>query len=138
MVKNDSILAPHGIKVGQIVVSGNDAPPEVGNAMPLSIVPLGSIVHNIELNPSQGGKQCRSAGSYAQLLALDGKFVTLKMASGETRLILGTCIATIGSVSNPDHSLERHGKAGRNRWHGVRPRTWCSENEPCRSPNGWW
>jgi large subunit ribosomal protein L2 len=130
------ILAPNGIKVGQTVASGADAAPEVGNAMPMAAMPLGSIVHNIELNPGQGGKFCRSAGSYAQLLARDGKFVTLKMGSGENRMVLGTCMATIGSVSNPDHNQVRSGKAGRSRWLGKRPRVRGVAMNPVDHPMG--
>jgi large subunit ribosomal protein L2 len=130
------ILAPNGLKVGQKLLSGTGAEPEVGNALSLAEIPLGSIIHNIELNPGQGAKFCRSAGSYAQLAARDGKYATIKMPSGETRLILVTCMATIGSVSNPDHNLERMGKAGRNRWKGRRPRTRAVAMNPVDHPMG--
>jgi large subunit ribosomal protein L2 len=130
------IVAPHGIKVGQKVVSGKEAAPEVGNTMFLSDIPLGTIIHNIELRPGQGACIARSAGSYAQLAARDGKYAVIKMPSGETRLILLTCKATIGSVSNPDHNLEVSGKAGRNRWKGIRPRTRPVAMNPVDHPMG--
>jgi large subunit ribosomal protein L2 len=130
------ILAPHGLKVGQTVLSGAGAPPEVGNALPLSEIPLGSVIYNVELQPGQGGKLVRSAGTFAQLLNRDGKYAVVKLASGETRMIVSTCIATIGSVSNPDHSLERKGKAGANRWRGIRPRTRPVAMNPVDHPMG--
>lgn len=130
------ILAPVGIQVGQIVESGENAAPEVGNCMPLSAMPLGTIVHNIELRPGRGAEICRSAGTSAQLLARDGKYATVKLPSGETRMILVTCRATIGTVSNPDHSLVRLGKAGRNRWLGRRPRTRPAAMNPVDHPQG--
>jgi large subunit ribosomal protein L2 len=130
------IIAPAGLKVGQTIVAGKGAAPEVGNALPLSDIPLGTVIHNIELRPGQGGSFARSAGTYAQLAARDGKFAVLKMPSGETRLILATCMATIGSVSNADHSLEIHGKAGRNRWLGRRPRTRPVAMNPVDHPMG--
>lgn len=130
------ILCPHGLKVGQKLNSGTGTVPELGNTMPLSEIPLGSIIHNIEMAPGQGGKVCRSAGSYAQLTSKDGKYVVVKLPSGETRLILATCSATIGSVSNPDHSLEVKGKAGRTRWLGKRPRTRPAAMNPVDHPMG--
>ena len=130
------ILAPTGIKVGQVVVSGEMVAPEVGNAMLLKNIPLGTLVHNIELRPGQGGKLARSAGNYAQLLARDGKYATLKMPSGETRMILVTCLATIGTTSNPDHNQESYGKAGRTRWFGRRPRTRPVAMNPVDHPMG--
>jgi large subunit ribosomal protein L2 len=130
------ILAPHGLKVGQKIMSGTGAPPEVGNALPLSEIPLGTVIYNVELQPGQGGKLVRSAGSFAQLLNRDGKYAIVKLASGETRMIVATCLATIGSVSNPDHSLERKGKAGANRWRGVRPRTRPVAMNPVDHPMG--
>lgn len=117
------ILAPQGLQVGQTVVSGKNVAPNIGNAMQLANMPLGTIIHNIELNPGQGGKLIRSAGSFAQLLSKERKHVTLKMPSGETRMVLASCMASVGAVSNTDHNLERHGKAGRKRWFGIRPRT---------------
>lgn len=117
------IIAPQGLKVGQQIMSGKDAPPEIGNALPLSHIPLGSIIHNIELHPGKGAQLVRSAGCSAQLSAREGKYAIIRMPSGELRKVLVTCKATIGAVSNPDHNLEMHGKAGRKRWLGIRPRT---------------
>jgi len=104
--------------------------------MYLSEIPFGTVVHNIELNPGQGAKLARSAGSYAQLLSRDGKYAVLKMPSGETRLILQTCRATVGSVSNPEHNLEVSGKAGRSRWQGRRPRNRGVAMNPVDHPMG--
>ncbi|MFN4854049.1 MAG: 50S ribosomal protein L2 [Bacteroidota bacterium] len=130
------ILAPHGMQVGQQVVSGPGSSPDLGNTLLLSEIPLGTVIHNIELRPGQGGTIARSAGSYAQLAARDGKYAVIKMPSGETRLILITCKATIGSVSNPDHNLEVSGKAGRSRWKGIRPRTRPVAMNPVDHPMG--
>ena len=130
------ILAPNGIKVGQTVVSGPKSAPEIGNTLPLSDIPLGTLIHNIELRPGQGGKIARSAGSYAQLAARDGKYATIKMPSGETRIILVTCMATIGTMSNPDHNKASAGKAGRNRWIGRRPRVRGVAMNPVDHPMG--
>ena len=117
------IIAQNGLQVGQNVVSGTtDVAPEIGNAMPLSQIPLGTIISCIELRPGQGAIMARSAGAFAQLMARDGKFATVKLPSGETRLILADCLATIGVVSNSDHQLLVSGKAGRSRWLGRRPR----------------
>ena len=117
------IIAPAGLTVGQSVMSGKDISPEIGNTLYLSEIPLGTIIHNIELRPGQGASMARSAGSYAQLAARDGKYAIIKLPSGETRMVLVTCKATIGAVSNSDHNLVRSGKAGRSRWLGRRPRT---------------
>ncbi|HOH99921.1 MAG TPA: 50S ribosomal protein L2 [Bacteroidales bacterium] len=130
------IIAPHGLKVGQQITSGKGAAPEIGNALYLSEVPFGTIIHNVELRPGQGAKMARSAGSYAQLMSRDGKFAILKMPSGETRMILQSCKATIGMVSNIDHSLEISGKAGRSRWLGRRPRTRGVVMNPVDHPMG--
>jgi len=130
------IIAPHGLKVGQQIVSGKGVAPEIGNCLFLSDIPFGTIIHNIELRPGQGAKMARSAGSYAQLMSRDGKFAILKMPSGETRMILQGCKATIGMASNPDHSLETSGKAGRNRWLGRRPRTRGVVMNPVDHPMG--
>jgi large subunit ribosomal protein L2 len=130
------IIAPHGLKIGQKVISGKDIAPNVGNALKLSDMPLGTTVHNIELRPGQGAKMARSAGTYAQLAARDGSYVVLKMPSGETRMILASCMATVGAVSNPDHSLEVHGKAGRRRWLGRRPRVRGVAMNPVDHPMG--
>ena len=104
------IIAPNGLEVETVLLSGPGVAPEVGNALPLSEIPLGTIIHNIELKPGKGGAMARSAGSYAQLVAKDGKYVTLKLPSGEMRLVLSTCYATIGTVSNSDHMNVRLGK----------------------------
>ncbi len=130
------ILAPNGLKVGQTVKSGKDVAPEVGNALFMSDIPLGTIIHNIELRPGQGGALARSAGSYAQLLSREGNMAIIKLPSGETRMILVTCKATIGSVSNADHSIEKSGKAGRNRWLGRRPRNRGVAMNPVDHPMG--
>jgi len=130
------IIAPSGLEVGSKILSGAGSPPEVGNTLPLSEIPLGSLVHNIELRPGQGGKMARSAGSSAQLAARDGKYAVLKMPSGETRQILITCFATIGVVSNSDHQLEISGKAGRSRWQGRRPRVRGVAMNPVDHPMG--
>jgi large subunit ribosomal protein L2 len=130
------IIAPHGLKVGQEVVSGRGVAPEIGNAMYLSEVPLGTNIHNIEQRPNEGASIARSAGSYAQLMSREGKYAILKMPSGETRMILITCKATIGMVSNSDHSLEISGKAGRSRWLGRRPRTRGVVMNPVDHPMG--
>ncbi len=130
------ILAPNGLKVGQELNSGSNVAPEVGNALFLGDIPLGTIVHNIELRPGQGGVMARSAGAFAQLAAREGKYVTLKMPSGEIRMVLTTCIATVGMIGNSDHALERSGKAGRSRWQGRRPRTRGVAMNPVDHPMG--
>ena len=114
------IIAPNALKVGQVIVSGATVAPEVGNALPLGSMPIGTIVHNIELTPGKGGQFARSAGAYAQLVAREGKYAVLKMPSGEMRMILSTCIATVGTVSNSSHMNVSLGKAGRKRWLGRR------------------
>lgn len=130
------IIAPNGLKVGQTVMSGEKATPDIGNTLFLRDVPLGSIIHNIELNPGQGGKMARSAGTYAQLMSREGKYAILKLPSGESRMVLITCRATIGSTSNPDHMHEVSGKAGRSRWLGRRPRTRGVAMNPVDHPMG--
>jgi len=131
------IIAQNGLQVGQNVVSGNEGiAPEIGNSMPLSEIPLGTIVSCIELRPGQGAVMARSAGAFAQLMARDGKFATVKLPSGETRLILANCMATIGVVSNSDHQLLVGGKAGRTRWLGRRPRTRPVVMNPVDHPMG--
>ncbi|MFO7873491.1 MAG: 50S ribosomal protein L2 [Bacteroidales bacterium] len=130
------MIAPNGIQVGQTVMSGEKALPEVGNALFLKNIPLGTVVHNIELRPGQGGKMARSAGGYAQLISREGKYATLKMPSGEVRMVLATCKATIGTVSNPDKMHEMSGKAGRRRWLGRRPRTRPVVMNPIDHPMG--
>ncbi len=130
------IIAPAGLKIGQKVNSGKGAAPEIGNTLFLSEVPLGTIIHGIELHPGQGAVMARSAGTYAQLAARQDKYAVIKMPSGETRMILLTCKATIGAVSNPDHALEIGGKAGRSRWLGRRPRTRAVVMNPVDHPMG--
>ncbi|NLL28055.1 MAG: 50S ribosomal protein L2 [Bacteroidales bacterium] len=130
------ILAPQGLKVGQEITSGKGVAPEIGNTLYLSEIPFGTLIHNIELNPGQGGKLVRSAGSHAQLLSRDGKYAVIKMPSGESRLILQSCKATIGAVSNAEHNLEVSGKAGRSRWFGRKPRTRGVAMNPVDHPMG--
>ncbi|MDD4685047.1 MAG: 50S ribosomal protein L2 [Bacteroidales bacterium] len=130
------IVCPHGLKVGQTIMSGIGAAPEIGNTLLLSEIPFGTIIHNIELNPGQGAKMARSAGSHAQLMSRDGKYAVIKMPSGETRMILQACRATIGMVSNIEHNLEISGKAGRSRWLGRRPRTRGVVMNPVDHPMG--
>jgi large subunit ribosomal protein L2 len=130
------IIAQNGLKVGQKVVSGEKVATEIGNAMALSNIPLGTIISCIELHPGRGATLARSAGSFAQLMAREGKFATIKLPSGETRLILTNCMATIGAVSNSDHQLLVSGKAGRTRWLGRRPRTRPVAMNPVDHPMG--
>ena len=130
------ILAPNGLQVGHNLFSGSGAAPEIGNALPLGEIPLGTIVHNIELYPGKGGAMARSAGTFAQLAAREGKYVVLRLPSGETRLVLTTCRATIGAVGNSDHALEKSGKAGRSRWLGRRPRVRGVVMNPVDHPMG--
>ena len=130
------IIAPEGLTVGQEIISGQSVAPEVGNTLPLANMPLGSVIHNIELQPGRGAAICRSAGAFAQLSGKDGKYVNIKLPSGEFRQILGTCLGTIGTVSNSDHSLEVQGKAGANRWKGRRPRTRPVVMNPVDRPMG--
>ncbi|MCW1735208.1 50S ribosomal protein L2 [Anaerorudis cellulosivorans] len=130
------ILAPEGLRVGSTVMSGAQAAPEVGNTLPLSNIPLGTVIHNIELRPGQGAKLVRSAGTFAQLVSREDNYAIIKMPSGEIRKILSTCKATIGSVSNPDHALEKSGKAGRSRWLGRRPHTRGVAKNPVDHPMG--
>ena len=131
------IIAPAGLKVDQVIISGEkNIAPEVGNAMPLSEIPLGTVISCIELRPGQGANIARSAGTFAQLMAKEGKYATVKLPSGETRMILLTCLATIGAVSNSDHQLIISGKAGRSRWLGRRPRTRAVVMNPVDHPMG--
>ncbi len=130
------IIAPDGLKVGQEVIAGENVAPEVGNALPLSKIPLGTIIHNIELKPGRGGAMVRSAGAFAQLLAREAKYATVKLPSGEMRMVLVTCYATIGSASNSDHMNVNLGKAGRNRWLGRRPRVRGVAMNPVDHPMG--
>ncbi len=130
------IIAPHGLQVGQVLTAGAGVSPDLGNALYLSEVPFGTVIHNIELRPGQGAKMARSAGSYAQLLSRDGKYAIVKLPSGETRMILTTCKATIGMCSNVEHNLEVSGKAGRSRWQGRRPRVRGVVMNPVDHPMG--
>jgi large subunit ribosomal protein L2 len=130
------MIAPAGLEVGMEVISSKDAPIKLGNTLPLSNLPLGTIVYNIELKPGQGAILVRSAGSSAQLMAKDEKYAVIKLASGEIRKILMTCLATIGAVSNPQHQLEVHGKAGRRRWLGRRPNVRATVKNPVDHPMG--
>ena len=130
------IIAPQGIKVGASIISGNAVAPEIGNTLQLKNMPLGTNVHNIELNPGQGGVMARSAGSSAQLTNKEEKYAVLKMPSGELRKVLINCFATVGVVSNSDHSLQSMGKAGRNRWKGIKPRTRGVAMNPVDHPMG--
>ncbi len=130
------ILAPQGLQVGQKVISGSGIDPEIGNTLPLGEIPLGTLVHNIELQPGQGGVMARSAGTHAQLTSREGRFVILKMPSGESRMVLTTCRATVGIVGNPEHNLEKSGKAGRSRWMGRRPRVRGVAMNPVDHPMG--
>ena len=130
------IIAPAGLQVGQTVLSGDAVAPELGNALMFKNMPLGTNVHNIEMQPGQGGILVRSAGTSAQLSNKEEKYAILKMPSGELRRVLINCYATVGVVSNSDHSLESAGKAGRNRWKGVRPRTRAVAMNPVDHPMG--
>ncbi len=130
------IIAPSGIQVGQKIVSGESVAPELGNSLSLANIPLGTDIHNIELKPGKGGMLARSAGSYGTLTSRDGKYAIIKLPSGESRMVLTTCRATIGEVSNSDHGLEKSGKAGRSRWLGKRPRTRGVAMNPVDHPMG--
>ena len=130
------IVAPNGLQVGQTINSGSGVDPEIGNTLPLAEIPLGTLVHNIELHPGQGGVMARSAGAYAQLTSRDGKFAILKLPSGESRMVLTSCRATVGTVGNNEHNLEKSGKAGRSRWLGRRPRVRGVVMNPVDHPMG--
>ncbi len=130
------IIAPNGLKVGDTVISGEQVDPDTGNAMPLKNMPVGTFVHNIELNPGKGAQLCRSAGTVSQMVAKSDKYVTIKLPSGEVRMVLGNCIATVGSTSNPDHFNTTLGKAGRKRWKGRRPVTRGVAKNPVDHPMG--
>ncbi len=130
------IIAPAGIKVGQIIESGSGVAPELGNCLPLAEIPVGTLVHNIELRPGQGAAMARSAGTFAQLAAREGKYAILRLPSGETRMVLVSCRATVGTVSNTDHNLESSGKAGRSRWLGRRPHNRGVVMNPVDHPMG--
>jgi large subunit ribosomal protein L2 len=130
------IIAPQGLTTGMKVMSGDDVAPEIGNALKMKNIPLGTMVHNIEMQPGQGGKIARSAGSSAQLTNKEEKYAILKMPSGELRKVLINCYATVGVVGNSDHNLQSMGKAGRNRWRGIRPRNRGVAMNPVDHPMG--
>ncbi|MCQ2213118.1 MAG: 50S ribosomal protein L2 [Bacteroidaceae bacterium] len=130
------IVAPNGLKVGTTIMSGAEATPDLGNTLPLEKIPVGTVIHNIELRPGQGAKMVRSAGNFAQLTSREGKFCVIKLPSGEIRKVLSVCRATIGSVSNSDHALESSGKAGRSRWLGRRPHNRGVVMNPIDHPMG--
>ena len=130
------ILAPNGLQVGQTVLSGADVAPEVGNALPMANMPLGTLIHNIELRPGQGASLVRSAGVFAQLTSREDKYAIVKLPSGELRKILAVCKATVGVVGNSDHALEKSGKAGRSRWLGRRPHNRGVSMNPVDHPMG--
>ncbi len=130
------IIAPDKLKVGDKILNGERVAPDRGNALPLMNMPLGTVVHNVELVPGNGGKMVRSAGASAQLVAKGDRYVTLKLPSGEVRMVLGRCLATVGTVSNPDHFNVTLGKAGRSRWLGIRPTTRGVAMNPVDHPMG--
>lgn len=130
------IIAPDKLKVGDTVISGEQVEPDNGNALPMRNMPPGTVIHNIEMHPGKGAQICRSAGTSAQLLAKTDRYVTIKLPSGEVRMILGRCYATVGSTSNPDHFNTTMGKAGRNRWKGKRPQTRGVAMNPIDHPMG--
>ena len=130
------IIAPNGLNVGDMVESGENVAPEVGNALPLSNIPVGTLIHNIEMRPGQGARIARSAGTFAQLTSREGTYAIIKLPSGETRKILSACRATVGVVGNSDHALEQSGKAGRSRWLGRRPHNRGVVMNPVDHPMG--
>ena len=130
------ILAPKGLEVGSKIVSGENADIKVGNALPMGNMPEGTVIHNIEMQPGKGGQIARSAGVSAQILGKEGKYVTVRLASGEVRKLLSVCRATVGVVGNEDHGLVNYGKAGRMRWKGVRPTVRGSVMNPNDHPHG--
>ena len=130
------IVAPNGLQVGATIMSGPEATPDLGNTLPLENIPVGTVIHNIELRPGQGAKMVRSAGNFAQLTPREGRYCVIKLPSGEIRKVLSVCRATIGSVSNSDHALESSGKAGRSRWLGRRPHNRGVVMNPIDHPMG--
>ena len=130
------IIAPEGLKVGDTIISGEGADIKVGNALPIKFIPVGTLIHNIEIRPGRGGQICRSAGTVAQLMAKEGKYATVRLSSGEMRLILATCKATIGQVGNLEHENITIGKAGRSRWMGIRPSVRGVVMNPNDHPHG--
>src|SRR6476659_5175448 len=136
MAKKKNIIAPQGLQVGETILNGDNIAPNLGNALMLKHMPLGTTVHNVEMQPGQGGKLVRSAGASAQLANKETKYAILKMPSGELRKILINCYATVCVVSNSDHNLQSMGKAGRNRWRGIRPRVRGVAMNPVDHPMG--
>lgn len=130
------ILAPNGLKVGDVIVSGPESDIKVGNCLPINNIPVGTVIHNVELKPEKGAQLCRAAGASAQLMAKEGKYATLRLPSGEMRLVLLTCRATIGQVGNLEHEIINIGKAGRTRWMGIRPTVRGSVMNPNDHPHG--
>ena len=130
------IIAPNGLEVGATVMSGAEAAPEIGNALPLSAIPVGTVIHAIELRPGQGAFMARAAGTFAQLVSREGNYAIIKLPSGETRKVLSACKATVGVVGNSEHSLEQSGKAGRSRWLGRRPHNRGVVMNPVDHPRG--
>ena len=130
------ILTPEGLNVGDVIVSGPEAPVQTGNAIPLELMPLGTIVHNIELTPGRGGKMVRSAGNAAQVMAKEGNYVTIKLPSGEMRMVRKECMATVGTLGNSEFKNLKIGKAGRKRYMGIRPTVRGVTMNPCDHPHG--
>lgn len=130
------IIAPNGLKVGDVIVSGPESDIKVGNCLPIENIPVGTVIHNVELKPEKGAQLCRAAGASAQLMAKEGKYATLRLPSGEMRLVLSRCRATIGQVGNLEHEIINIGKAGRTRWMGVRPTVRGSVMNPNDHPHG--
>lgn len=130
------IVAPDKLGVGDTIISGEKVEPEIGNAMPMKNIPSGTFIHNVEMHPGKGAQLCRSAGTVAQLIAKSDKYVTVELPSSEVRMVLGTCVATIGTTSNPDHFNSVLGKAGRSRWKGKRPHTRGVAMNPIDHPMG--
>jgi len=130
------ILTPEGLNVGDVIVSGTDVAIQTGNALPLDLIPLGTIVHNVELIPGRGGKMVRSAGNFAQVMAKEGNYVTVKLPSGEMRMVRKECMATIGTLGNSEFKNLKIGKAGRKRYMGVRPTVRGVTMNPCDHPHG--
>lgn len=130
------ILTPEGLNVGDVIISGSDAAIQNGNALPLELIPLGTIVHNIELEPGRGGKMVRSAGNFAQVMAKEGSYVTIKLPSGEMRMVRKECMATIGTLGNSEFKNLSIGKAGRKRYMGIRPTVRGVTMNPCDHPHG--
>lgn len=130
------IIAPRGLEVGDTILAGENVAPDLGNALPLKNMPPGTFIYNVELTPGKGGQLCRSAGTVSQMVAKTERYATVKLPSGETRMILGTCYATVGTTSNAGHFNTQKGKAGRSRWKGIRPSTRGVAKNPVDHPMG--